>query len=392
MKPLARRTDELRQSDIRAVSQMVSAVDGINLGQGICDLPTPPALRSAAIEAVHAGHATYSHYAGIEPLRKYIYDKAREYNGIPVTSPDEIVVGVGSTGAFATTILALLNPGDEVILFEPFYGYHVNLVRAVGGAPVSVSQTLPDWDVDFDEVEDAVTDRTKAIVVTTPGNPNGKVWKRTELEQLLSIAIRHDLWIITDEIYEYIVYDEHVHLSAASLPGAYERTITISGFSKTFNMTGWRLGYAVAPSVVAEKVGLLSDLFYICAPTPLQHGVAAANGMTEDYFNEMRVDYARKRYLMCRTLEEAGFVVHWPQGAYYVLADVTPLAERMRGFENDRAACKTLIDTCGIGSVSGSSFFTNKIVGSRYLRFCFAKEMDELEIACSRLREAFAVT
>ncbi|MBT8400346.1 MAG: pyridoxal phosphate-dependent aminotransferase [Rhodothermia bacterium] len=391
MKPLARRTDDLRQSDIRAVSQMVRAVDGINLGQGICDLPTPEPLRRSAMDAVDRSLATYSHHAGIETLRDYILAKARSYNEIPVESIDSIVVSAGSTGAFATAILAILDPGDEVIVFEPFYGYHVNLVRAVGATIVTVPQSVPDWTLDFDQVEASVSPRTKALVVTTPGNPNGKVWSRDELSRLLDIAERHDLWIITDEIYEYIVYDDLEHVSAASLPTGYDRTITISGFSKTFNMTGWRLGYSVSPSVTAEKIGLLNDLFYICAPTPLQHGVAAAVDMSESYFDEMRADYARKRHLMCTTLESAGFDVSWPDGAYYVLAGIQPLAERLPGFDNDRIACRTLIERCGIGSVSGSSFFTDQQVGSTYLRFCFAKEMDELETACRRLEEVFAL-
>ncbi len=389
MKPLAHRTEELRQSDIRAVSQMVSAIDGINLGQGICDLPTPKALRESAMDAVDRSLATYSHYAGIEPLRDFILSKARSYNNIPVKSIDDIVVGAGSTGAFATAILAILDPGDEVIVFEPFYGYHVNLVKAVGAKVVTVPQQVPDWTVDFDKVEAAVTERTKAIVVTTPGNPNGKVWTRAELSDVLEIADRHDLRIITDEIYEYIVYDDHQHVSAASLPGGYERTITISGFSKTYNMTGWRLGYSISPAEVAEKMGLLNDLFYICAPTPLQHGVAAAAELSDTYYNEMRADYSDKRRLMCEALETAGFDVAWPDGAYYVLADIRPLAERLSGFEDDRTACRTLIQRCGIGSVSGSSFFSNQEVGSRYLRFCFAKEIDELETACGRLRDTF---
>ena len=286
------------------------------------------------------------------------------------------------------TLMALLDAGDEVVLFEPYYGYHVNLVKANGGVPVTVAQRGAGWQIDFDEVEAAVSPRTKMIVVTTPGNPHGKVWTRDELSSLLSIAERHDLWIVTDEIYEYMTYDDHEHVSMASLTGAYDRTVTISGFSKTFNMTGWRLGYAVAAGELAEKIGLLNDLFYICAPTPLQHGVAAADGLTEDFYSRLRHDYAIRRDLLCSTLEKVGFDVPWPEGAYYVLADFRRLSTAHSGFEDDRAACRTLVDRCGIGTVAGSAFYTDPAAGRYRLRFCFAKEMEELQEACHRLLRA----
>ena len=390
MKPFAHRTDNLSQSEIRAVSQMVEAVDGINLGQGICDLPTPSVIRSAAHTAIESNRSTYSSYAGIPSLRTFIDQKLRQFNGIPVASSDEIVVTVGSTGAFSMAMLALLDPGDEVILFEPFYGYHINLVQATGGVPITVQQRGHNWQVDFDEVATAVTPRTKAIVVTTPANPHGKVWTRQELAELLAVAERYDLWIVTDEIYEYMTYDDHRHVSMASLDGAYKRTITVSGFSKTFNMTGWRLGYAAGMNPLIEKIGLLNDLFHICAPTPLQHGVAGAADLPPEFYLRLKRDYAAKRSLMCSTLEAIGFDVPWPQGAYYVLADFSGLCSRRDGFDDDRSACKTLIDRCGIGTVAGSAFFSDPSDGRHRLRFCFAKELDELEEACRRLRTALA--
>ncbi|MDX1530684.1 MAG: pyridoxal phosphate-dependent aminotransferase, partial [Rhodothermales bacterium] len=245
MKPLASRTDGLRQSDIRAVTFAVNAVDGINLGQGICDLPTPAPIREAAKSAIDEDKSIYTSYAGIRKLREGILDKARSYNGLPVESADEIMVSVGSTGAFVATALALFEPGDECVLFEPFYGYHTGLLDLFGVVKKPVKLHAPDWTIDFDEVEAAITERTKAVLVCTPSNPCGKVWSRAELERLLEILQRHDLYAITDEIYEYMVYDGREHVSLGSLPGAYERTVTLSGFSKTYNMTGWRLGYAL---------------------------------------------------------------------------------------------------------------------------------------------------
>lgn len=383
-RPLARRTEALRQSDIRALTTLINTYGGINLGQGICDLPTPAPIRAGAEAAIEAGQSTYSHYAGIEPLREAILLKARRYNGLPAESPDEVMVSAGSTGAFVTALFTLLEPGDEVLLFEPFYGYHRHLIALTGAHPRFVTTHAPDWAVDFDAVRAALTPRTKAVVVNTPGNPNGKVWTRAELEALLSLLEEFDLYAITDEIYEYMLYDGRPHVSLGSLPGAYARTITISGFSKTYNMTGWRLGYAVAPPPLIDKMGLLNDLFYICAPTPLQHGVAEAFALADDYFAQMQADYADKRQMLGRALEAAGFAVPWPQGAYYILADLAPLGDRP-GFADDVEACHTLIREAGVASVPGHSFFADPADGRRYLRFCFAKERPVLEEACRRL-------
>lgn len=389
MKPLAERTQALQQSDIRAITQMVNAVDGINLGQGICDLPTPPPVKAAAQDAIEANRAIYSHYAGIEPLREAILEKVQTYNRIPATSADEVMVSVGSTGAFVTAMFALLEPGDEVILFEPFYGYHRNLLRLVNARLVYVPTQMPDWSIDFDALEAAITPKTKVIVVNTPGNPSGKVWTRDELEALLLLLQEYDLYAITDEIYEYMLYDGRTHVSLASLPGAYERTITLSGLSKTYNMTGWRMGYAVAPAPLCEKMGLLNDLFFICAPTPLQHGAAAAFRMDAAYLTELQESYDQRRDLLCSTLEHIGFEVPWPQGAYYTFASFAPLARQRTGFEDARSACETLIREAGVATVPGHSFFDDPGDGRYFLRFCFAKEMPVLEQACAQLLTAF---
>jgi aminotransferase len=390
MKPLASRTDDLRQSDIRAVTFHVNRVNGINLGQGICDLPTPEPIRAGAIRAIKDNRSIYTSYAGIGKLRAAIAEKARRYNGLPVASDDEVMVGAGSTGVFVSTIAALCEPGDEVILFEPLYGYHTGIMNLLGVKPRVVTLHAPDWRFSFDELEAAINERTKAILICTPANPCGKVWTREELKRLLAILEKHDLRAITDEIYEYMTYDGRQHVSLGSLPGAYERTITISGFSKTYNMTGWRLGYAIAPPPVIEKMGLISDLLFICAPSPLQYGVAEAFEMDDDYYVQMLADYTAKRKMMCETLERIGFEVSWPQGAYYVLANFKPLAGRMPGFEDDRQACETLIERAGVAAVPGNSFYEDPEDGRYFLRFCYAKDFEVLEEACRRLVETFA--
>lgn len=390
MKPLARRTDRLRQSDIRAVTAAVNRVGGINLGQGICDLPTPDAIKAASVAAIEADRSVYTAYNGTRALREAILQKVRAFNGIPARSAEEVMVSVGSTGAFVSAVLTLCEPGDEAILLEPFYGYHAGILRLLGVTPVAVPLVAPDWDVDSGALERAITERTKLVVVCTPANPSGKVWTEDELAALLDVLERHDLWAVTDEIYEHMTYGGARHVSLASLSGAYERTVTLSGFSKTFNMTGWRLGYAVASEALAEKMGLVNDLVYICAPAPLQHGMADALPQIGDaYYDGLQAEYAARRALMCDALDACGFSVRRPDGAYYVLADFARLAEGRPGFADDREACETLIREAGVATVPGSAFFADPSRGRTLLRFCFAKEVDVLEDACRRLRAAF---
>lgn len=387
---LAKRTRSLRQSDIRAISKLINDVDGINLGQGICDIPVPDHIKRATKQAVDDDKSIYSHYAGAEVLRERILRKVQGYNKIPATSVDEIVVGVGATGVFVSATLALLDAGDEVILFEPYYGYHRHILELLGCNTKFVRLEPPDWDFSIDALRGAITSATKAIILTTPSNPCGKVWSESELAEILHLAQSHELTLITDEIYEYILYDGVKHVSLASLDGAYERTVSISGFSKTYNMTGWRLGYATAAPPIADAIGLINDLLYICAPTPLQHGVVAAFDLGDDYYDDVRKSYDAKRSLICKTLEEIGFDVPWPQGAYYVLADFGELGKTQTGFANDQQACETMIHRARIGTIPGSAFYADPTRGNTKLRFCFAKELEELEEACRLMRHAFA--
>ena len=386
----AARARPLEQSDIRSVTRRVEAVDGINLGQGICDLPTPQPIKTRAKQAVDRDHSVYSHHAGIEPLRRAILEKVQRENEVPASHPDEVVVGVGSTGAFVSAAFTLLEEGDEVVLFEPFYGYHRNILELTGATLRYVPLGGPESTFDPAAMKAAITPDTKAVIVNTPANPSGKVWTRDELSALLGVMEAHDLVAITDEIYEYMLYDGAEHVSLASLDGAYERTVTLSGFSKTYNVTGWRLGYGVAPGPIAEKMALMNDLLYICAPRPLQHAALAAfDTMEASYIEQLQADYAERRRLLCTTLEDIGFDVPWPAGAYYTLADFSPLRDRRQGFADDAAACSTLIDEAHIGSVTGQSFYEDDADGDSKLRFCFAKELPVLKQACAQLREAF---
>jgi aminotransferase len=375
------RVSWLQQSEIRAMTRECQRVGGINLGQGICDLPTPPEVLEPTAQAVLADKSVYSKFEGIDDLREQVARKAREFNGISEASADgNVVVTIGSTGAWASAVQALFNPGDEIILFEPFYGYHLNTLKVGGCVPKFVGLSAPGWEVRREDLEAACGPRTRALLFSNPTNPSGKVFTRAELEVIAAFCIERDLIAITDEIYEYIVYSGATHTSLASLPGMWERTITMSGYSKTFSITGWRLGTVVAPAHLAEPIGLVNDLFYVCAPTPLQHGVAAGiAALDASYYQEMSADYERKRDHFCGALERAGLTPHVPGGAYYVLADVSGLGE-----PTAKAAAMRILEEVGVASVPGSAFFASD-AGESLTRFCYAKDWDVLREASERI-------
>lgn len=376
MNQISDRLSGLVQSDIRRMSRECERVGGINLGQGICDLPTIPELVDGACEAIQSSKATYSKFEGIDPLREKIAAKIESFNGFRVDPACEIVVTVGSTGGFATAALATLNPGDEVILFEPYYGYHLNTLKVLGITTKFVPLQLPDWSIDFDMLRAAFGPKTRGIVVCTPCNPCGKVFTRDELERIAALCHEFGAWCFTDEIYEYIVFDGKRHLSMASVDR--DIAITISGFSKTFSVTGWRIGYVAADKRVAASIGLVNDLFYVCAPTPLQWGITRALEIGEDYYRNLASDYEKKRDLCAEALREGGFRPFVPQGAYYMLAEIPD------GFADSRQAAMALIEEAGVASVPGPSFYASNR-GDRLLRFCFAKDFAALEEACRRL-------
>ena len=383
---LASRMRALAQSDIRRMTLECDRIGGVNLGQGVCDLPTLPLLMEGAAEAIASHKSTYSRYDGIAELRHHIARRLREKNAVEYAEDGEIVVTSGSTGAFAMAMMAFLDLGQEVILPEPFYGYHWNTILAAGGVPKPVPLLEPDFSLDLAALERAISPRTRMIVVCTPANPCGKVWTVDELDAITALIRKHDLWAITDEIYEDILYDGRRHVSLASRPGARERTITVSGFSKTFSITGWRLGFAAAPPAVAHAIGILNDLFYVCAPTPLQHAVAYALARVEPaYFEEMRRDYERKRDLLIAVTGELGWSPRKPSGAYYLMVE-----PKVPG-QTAREKADYVLRQSGVAGVPGSAFFADG-GGEHLLRFSFAKTESDLSKAAERLREAFLVT
>jgi aminotransferase len=370
------------QSEIRAMSVACEQMGGINLAQGVCDTPVPPPVEEAAIKAIRDGHNIYTRLDGIGRLRTAIAAKQKRDYGLEYDPETEVLVASGATGGLHAAFMALLNPGDEVILFEPFYGYHTATLRSLRMNPVLVPLDAPDWILVADRLRKAVTAKTRAIVVNTPANPSGKIFTRAELEAVAEVCLEHDLFLFTDEIYEYFVYDGAQHISAATLPGMRERTIVISGFSKTFSVTGWRLGYVTADKKWMGAMSYFHDLTYVCAPSAFQHGAAAGlEQLPQSFYTELATAHQDKRARILAALTDAGLTPSTPAGAYYVLAD----ASKFQGTTSAEKA-RNLLAATGVASVAGSAFFRSG-GGENLLRFCFAKIDDDLNEACARLRK-----
>jgi len=370
----------LAYSEIRAMTQACVQAKGLNMAQGVCDTPVPPVVLRGAAEAMERGKNVYSRFDGLPELRQAIAKKLAQYNGIVADPETDITVSAGATGSFHCACLALLNPGDEVILFEPYYQYHISALLAVEAVPVMVKMRAPDWTFSAAEVERAITPRTKAIIVNSPGNPSGKVFSRQELESIAAIAQQYDLFVFTDEIYEYFLYDGRTHVSLATLPGMADRTITIGGYSKTFSITGWRIGYSVAAARWAQAIGAMNDLLYVCAPTPLQAGVAVGiQELPDSFYRDLARDYERKRDRFCQALAKAGLTPSIPQGAYYVLADTS----RLPGTTGKERAM-FLLETIGLAAVPGEAFFSGPD-GRQSIRFSYAKIDADIDDACRRI-------
>lgn len=378
---LSSKSDCVMQSEIRNMSIECDKIGGINLSQGVCNLDLPEAVREGAIRAVNQGINTYTRYDGIDELRAAVARKLEGRYGIAADPDREVVVTSGSTGAFYCAALALLEPNDEVILFEPYYGYHLSTLQAVGAKARYLTLRPPRWHFDRASLEEALTPTTRGIMVCTPSNPSGKVFSREELECIGEFALDHDLFVFTDEIYEHFVYDGAVHLPPAALEGIRDRVITISGLSKTFSITGWRVGYCHADARWARAIGYFHDLVYVCAPAPLQVGVAdGLNGLAEEYYLSLRDKFREKREMICSTLDRIGFSPTSPQGGYYVLADISSLPG-----ETSKARAMYLLEKTGVACVPGEAFFHREEDGRDLARFCFAKSEEELDEACRRL-------
>ena len=355
---------------------------GINMAQGICDTPVPAVVVAAAAEAMRDGQNIYTRCDGITRLRETIAAKQQREYGLRYDAEREVLVASGATAGLHAAAMALLNPRDEVLVFEPFYGYHVHTLRSLRVKPVLVALAEPDFRLDVDAMRAAITKETRAILVNTPANPSGKIFSQSDLEEVAEVCRQHDLFLITDEIYEYFVYDGARHICPATLPGMRERTIVISGFSKTYSITGWRVGFATADARWMPAMAHFHDLTYVCAPAPLQVGVAAGlEELPQSFYTQLAADYQAKRGKMAAALEAAGMEPTIPAGAYYMMAGVDHLPGKTAAEKARR-----LLRATGVAAVAGSAFFRPGR-GENLLRFCFAKQDAELDEACARLRK-----
>jgi aminotransferase len=381
---ISRRVQGFTESVIREMTRVVTQHGGVNLAQGMPNFQPPPVLIDAAHAALDGDFHQYAITWGAPALRRAIADKYRRFYGMPVDPEQHVTVCCGSTETMLASLLAVLNPGDEIVIFEPFYENYGPGCIIAGAEPRWVPLEPPDFTFDPDRLRRAVTPRTRAILLNSPNNPSGKVFSRAELEAIADVCRERDLIAITDEIYEHIVFDGLGHIPIATLPGMAERTITISGISKSYSVTGWRVGYAVAPADVSVGIRRAHDFITVGAPHPLQAAAVVALGLPDDYYVWLREMYQAKRDLLLGALEGAGFVTHRPSGAYYVLTDVEHFLKRHR-FEDDTAFAMFLVKEVGVATVPGSSFYAHPELGRTKIRFCFPKTDDLLREAGERL-------
>ena len=380
----AQRASTFKESVIREMTRVANSHGAINLAQGFPDFPMPEPMKDAACAAIHGDINQYAITWGTPALRLAIAEKYRRWYDMEIDPDREITVCCGATEAMAAVFLALIDPGDEVIVFEPYYENYGPDAIIAGAKPVFVPLEGVDWKLDPDKLRAAFSDKTRAIVVNTPHNPTGRVFNREEISLIAELCLKYDAIAITDEIYEHIRYAGGHHV-LATWPGMRERTVTISGLSKTFSCTGWRLGYAIAPAEMSSPIRKVHDFLTVGAPAPLQAAGAIGMAFGAEYYNQMALDYRERRDVMVNALNDAGFKFSAPEGAYYVLADFTELSD-LRGVEFAMWLAKEI----GVATVPGTSFYHDPKLGETVTRFAFCKKLETLEKAAERLSQIAA--
>jgi aspartate/methionine/tyrosine aminotransferase len=380
MRRISRKAESFTESVIREMNRLAVAAGAVSLAQGFPDFPAPAELKDAAAAALHAAINQYAITWGARPLREAIAAKtARFHPGWTIDPETQITVTCGATEGMIAAMLGLLDPGDEVIVFEPFYENYGPDAILSGAVPRYVTLHEPDWSIDPDELRSAVTPRTRAIVVNSPHNPTGKVFRRDELELIAGLCRDHDLLAFTDDIYEHIVY-EGEHIPLATLPGMADRTVSIDSMSKTYSVTGWRVGWVIAAADLSVGIRRAHDFLTVGAAAPLQQAAVTALGFPDAYYTRLAADYRERRDTLLPALAEAGFRIHEPAGAYYVMTDIRDLTD-----EDDVTFARRLILEPGVAGVPGSSFFSRPELGRTKLRFAFPKRLDTLRAATDRL-------
>ena len=368
------------ESVIREMTRICLAHQGVNLAQGFPDFPAPPEIKEAAVKAIRADLNQYAITWGEPNLRQAITEKFAWYNGVTIDPEREITVCCGSTEAMISSLMAIVNSGEEVIVFEPFYENYGPDTILCDAKPRFITLHEPDWHFDEQELTRAFTNKTKAIILNTPNNPTGKVFSREELQFIADLCLKWGVIAVTDEIYEHILYDGAQHISIASLPGMRDQTITINSISKTYSLTGWRVGWAIAPASVTASIRKVHDFLTVGAPHPLQEAAAVALRIDRGYYENLAKEYQAKRNFFLPVLQDAGFGVFPPCGAYYIMTDISPFR-----FSDDVKFAMYLVEKLGVATVPGSSFYSRPSLGATKIRFCFPKRMETLQEAAEKL-------
>ena len=378
---LSNRVQNIAQSEIRAMSILCHEKQGLNMAQGICDLDVPVPVQEGAKAAIDNGQNIYTSAYGNLQLRKAIAKKQNDFYQQDI-SEDNVLVSSGATGAFYAMAMSLLNEGDEVILFEPYYGYHVSTLESLGCKIKFIKTVPPSYEIDFEELRSNITAQTKALLICNPSNPSGKVYTKEELEKIALIISDNDMMLFSDEMYEHFVYDDLDFISALSITALKEKTVVISGFSKIYSITGWRLGYAISQPKVIDAASAINDLVYVCPAAPLQHGVLKGlQELPKSYYENVAKEHQDKRDRFITSLNEVGFKAEYVKGAYYVLADISSLDG-----EDAKAKVITLLEKTGIAAVPANAFY-HESDGIHLARFCFSKTDAEIDQAIASLQK-----
>jgi len=378
MQPLSDRTAGFTDSVIRRMTRISNKYGAVNLSQGFPDFDPPKEILDRLAEVAHEDYHQYSITWGAQNFREALAAKQTHYMGRAIDPDSEIVVTCGSTEAMMTAMMTVTNPGDKVVIFSPFYeNYGADTILS-GAEPIYVPLTPPAFNFDPEVLEDAFRQHPKALILCNPSNPCGKVFTCAELETIAALAKKYDVYVITDEVYEHIVYAPHTHTYFATLPGMWERTISCSSLSKTYSVTGWRLGYVIAPAPIIERAKKVHDFLTVGAAAPLQEAVIPGLKFGQDYYDDLLQKYTHKRDLFCKGLDDLGLVHNIPQGAYYVMLDISAF-----GYDSDLQFCEDLAAKVGVGAVPGSSFFREPV--NHLIRFHFVKKDDTLNEALNRL-------
>jgi aminotransferase len=384
---LSDKAAQFTESVIREMTRQAMLYGAVNLAQGFPDFPAPAQIKEAARAAIESDVNQYAITWGSKNLRNAIARQMGVWQGIAVDPEKEVTVCCGSTEAMISTLLAVCNAGDEVVIFEPFYENYGPDAVLSGARPRFVKLRPPsseggEWTFDEKALRAAFDKHTKAIIINTPNNPTGKVFARAELELIRELCVEFDVLAITDEIYEHILFDGTKHISMASLDGMRERTVTINGMSKTYSVTGWRVGWAVAPEKITNAIRKVHDFLTVGAPAPLQEAGAAALSLPAEYYSKLAEGYRMRRDYLIPALEGAGFKCFRPRGAYYVMTDIS-----LFGFEDDVSFTKHLVKDVGVAAVPGSSFYRDPKDGARQVRFAFCKKLETLDAAAEKLKK-----